>query len=124
MEPNDFYPFRTALVRSLEQDIIGPSHNEEVLDDAPITQYLSGILYPQGALVEGDQDETDEIEGNDAGERNDPAVALANIRYPSSMGLTFSVDSEYTGELIVQASAGRYFQIEPLTEGDPTKPSR
>src|SRR5262249_16713607 len=105
-------PFRTAVLEALERDIVGPYTEDEILDDAPITQYLSGILYPQGQLVEGDQDEADEVESYAAPERNDPAVALANVRYPSSMGITFTEDGGYKGDLILHVMAGRYLQLE------------
>src|SRR5262245_30601267 len=112
LHPTDFYPFRENLLGSLERDLIGPSATDEVLDDAPITQYLSGILYPQGVLIDADQDLTNEIEGEEPSETSDPAVTLANVRYPSSMGLTCSVESDFSGSLIVQARAARYIQID------------
>ena len=44
----------------------------------------------------------------------DPPVAMANTRYPSSMGMTFGVDLERTRAIWVHPSAARY---EP--DGDP-----
>lgn len=111
------YAFRAALVERLEQDLVGPSGGpEEVLDDAPITTYASGILFPSAANqpnLEADVDDQGLAE-SDAGESapDDPAVNLANIRYPSSMGFTFSVDRTTT-TLSVEISAARY---EPLDE--------
>ena len=42
------YAFRDELVKALTRDIIGPESDDEILDDAPITRYIAGILFPQG----------------------------------------------------------------------------
>jgi hypothetical protein len=121
-----YYDFRDRLLGAVEQDLLGPSSVEEVLEDAPITRYVTGILYPGGIAgtnqVDGDSDtvaaseDVDLPEGRDETTYEDPPVAMSHARYPSSMGLTFAVDLDVSTSLVVQASAAMY---EPLAgEGD------
>jgi len=108
------YAFRSALVDALIRDIVGPTSETEELTDPPITQYISGVLYPQSDPVEheiervdADQD-VDEPDDYDEASLPDPPVAMANVKYPSSMGLTFAVNTRVTTSIRIQVSAGRY----------------
>ncbi|MBD7949741.1 helicase-related protein [Oerskovia rustica] len=55
-----------------------------------------------------DDDESDVGTAMDSG--NDPAVALARMRYPSTMGLTFSVAAS-TSSVEVEVSVDRYHEL-------------
>ena len=122
----EHYAFRGDLVSNLVKDLIGPEDPQELLIDPPLTHYLSGILYPQGELTVGDQDESDRADLGEDGEALDPPVALATTRYPSSMGVTFAVDSSFKGEIIIESAAGRYEEVVPTSETSkdtPTEPA-
>ena len=86
------YAFREELSRLLIEDLVGPAGGPvEVLDDAPITRYVAGILYPAGggwntAGMADDAENVDEADGYDEVVNPDPAVAMANVRNPASMG--------------------------------------
>lgn len=111
------YEVRDELIGALERDIVGPREELEVLEDAPFSTYLAGVLYPAelGTPDEAEEvDEEDEAEGGDT-TYTDPPVSLANTRYPSSMGLTFSVDTNRASAISVRISAARY---EPEGKGD------
>ncbi|UQX03987.1 helicase-related protein [Streptomyces sp. RerS4] len=112
------YEVRDALLDALRDDLLGPVGGpEEVLrDDAPITMYPVGVLFPRtrpeqpagsapagtaGAGAEPDEREAarDGLDAVPLGVRRDAeedavdlGVALANVRMPSSIGLTFAVD--------------------------------
>lgn len=117
---NEQYAFRSGLVDRLERDLIGPAGgSEEVISDPPITRYIAGILYPPSAggidAAEDLDDSAVDSEGPDDFGVDDPPVALANIRYPSSMGLTFAVDGA-AAEILVEVTAARYVPLEDSSE--------
>lgn len=116
------YAFRSALVERLERDLVGPSGGpDEVIADPPITRYIAGILYPSvaGALDAAEDVDDAAVSGGAADDFgvDDPPVTLANVRYPSSMGLTFAVDSS-ASEIVVQVRASRYEPQEDASDHD------
>lgn len=104
------YAFRNELVARLERDLIGPTGStEETITDPPITKYVVGILFPQSQESVADANALDdEPESRQPGDVPDPAVTMANVRYPSSMGLTFSVDVTIADSILVEVEAARY----------------
>jgi hypothetical protein len=85
--------------------------NAEVISDAPITKYIAGILYPRSAdPIEAEQD-IDMADDDGESVVADPPVAMANVRYPSSAGLTFTVDRSRTKTIAVSARAARYIPM-------------
>lgn len=108
------YGFRSELVGHLRRDLVGPGSEEEVISDPPVTRYAAGVLYPQDAgTIDAEQD-VDTADDGDEAAFGDPPVAMANTRYPSSMGMTFGVDLERAQTISLHPSAARY---EP--DGDP-----
>ncbi|WP_219515145.1 helicase-related protein [Nonomuraea ceibae] len=110
MSFNKHYAFRDELVTQLERDLIGPASSPtEVIADPPITKYAAGILFPQSDDSVGDDKALDEeLESRHPSDAPDPAVTMANVRYPSSMGMTFSVDVTKAESIIVEVEAARY----------------
>jgi hypothetical protein len=109
---NDFYAFRDRLAERLEVELVGPVAPDEILDEAPITRYACGVLFPQATDperqavdLEADIDVADE--DPEAGPDDTP-VAMANSRYPSSLGVTFAVDPNSESEIKVEVTAGWY----------------
>ncbi|MBB5775057.1 helicase-related protein [Nonomuraea jabiensis] len=103
------YVFRDELVARLERDLIGPSSPEEVIVDPPITKYAAGILFPQSDDNVDDDNAPDvELENRHPTDVPDPAVTMANLRYPSSMGMTFSVDTTVADSIVVEVEAACY----------------
>jgi hypothetical protein len=110
------YMFRDELAARLERDLIGPSSPEEVITDPPITKYAAGILFPQSDDNVDDDNAPDlELENRHPTDAPDPAVTMANVRYPSSMGMTFSVDTTAADSIVVEVEAARY--VPAATEG-------
>lgn len=110
----DQYGFREMLLENLRRDLVGPRTEDEVITDPPVTRYAVGVLFPKDAgTIDAEQD-VDTEEGDDEATFGDPPVAMANTRYPSSMGMTFGVDLDRTRSVLIHASAARY---EP--DGDP-----
>lgn len=121
MSIDSYYAFRGMLIERLRRDLLGPATEDEVIDDPPATRYIVGILFPQPAPTgrradpttkyEGripEEQDIDECESGSGEEFDDPPVALANVKYPSSMGLTFAVNSAAVQYLQASVSAARY----------------
>ncbi|MEU5437709.1 helicase-related protein [Streptomyces sp. NPDC020719] len=113
MKFDQHYAFRDELVVRLQEDLVGPADpsSTEQIHDQPITKYAAGILFPQDAAsVEESSPLDEDVEGGrpalDA--VPDPAVAMANVRYPSSMGMTFSVDVGISSMIQLAVTVARY----------------
>ena len=114
---DEYYQFRHQLVDALERDLLGPGSPDEVIADPPITKYIAGVLFPR------DSDRTDPAQnlgedapaaeaGSDDSESWDPAVSMSYVRYPSSMGMTMTVDTTATKLITVTVSGARYVPVE------------
>lgn len=116
------YAFRAELMQRLRRDLIGPDSptDTETIADPPLTRYICGMLYPISADAP-EQDDRDNEAGGDIGdeeEQPDPPVAMANVRYPSSMGMTFAVDTHVCKEIIIRPEAARYEEERSGAEDD------
>lgn len=111
---DDYYDFRKTLVDCLVMDVLGPSSESEVIDDPPITRYVTGILFPSSDASLSPELDVEEDEGYDESALPDPPVSMANRRYPSSMGITFAVSG--SAELRVVTTAARYEEVEESGE--------
>jgi len=117
-----FYAFRESLLEAVERDLAGPSDPFEVISDPPLTKYIVGILYPQ-AQDETRAEQDDDLPDDDSEEfAPDPAIAMANVRYPSSMGITFAIDISVARSISVLVSAGVYVE-EKVADNDKKKHS-
>lgn len=107
-----YYEFRDQVVEALRADLLGPAEAAEILTDLPATQYSVGILFPQSTESDtssGGNFSDEENSQEDYDDHGDDApVALANLRNPSSMGLTFAVDLMTCSQLEVQVEAAKY----------------
>lgn len=111
----DLYDFRDEIVGALRNDLLGPVDAEEIISDPPITRYITGILFPQQSGVIQASDDVGTGDGYDEAAIPDPGVALAHIRYPASMGVTFAVDPKVAPSIVVDAEAAMY---EPVVVPD------
>lgn len=112
----DYYDFREVLVEALRTDLLGPADEHETINDRPSARYICGILYPQNKgniLPEECRDEADQ---DDEDTFSDPPVSLANVRYPSSMGLTCSVAASASSVITIHVRSARYAPVGDHTE--------
>ena len=56
---------REAILARLEEDLVGPGAEDELLRELPTDRYLTGILYPQRTTISADEDE--ELRGGGGG---------------------------------------------------------
>jgi hypothetical protein len=118
---DEHYALRDHLVAELERDLVGPSAPDETIADPPLTTYVAGVLHPvseESIPAEEDRDLSED--DAEAGGAPEPQVALSTVRYPSSLGVTFSVDLARARTLHVQVASAAYVPLsdedEPLTD--------
>lgn len=115
---NDYYNFRGLLVQALRTNLLGPSEECETISDRPSARYTCGILYPQNKGNILPEEYKDEADQDDEYTFSDPPVSLANVRYPSSMGLTCSVDGASASAITVHVKSARYTPADDHTKAD------
>ncbi|SFK75655.1 Helicase conserved C-terminal domain-containing protein [Paenibacillus sp. 1_12] len=89
MDYSKYYEARDVIEKMLEQDLVGPlSDNEIITDIDPIRYYSMGILYPQNYMVHQEEQEKDRLE--DDTESSDKALNMCNSANPSSFAASFT----------------------------------
>lgn len=110
---------RDTLAETVRKDLLGPAGGEEEElhqeEDHVYSRYLVGVLAPRqaceqqpipaGELAELAAGGEDDVEGG----KTDASAPMPSF-FPSSMGLSFSVDAS-TPELLVAANWGRYERV-------------
>lgn len=126
------YQLRTELETAIIKDLLGPvgGETEEITESSVSDRYLVGLLAPQKRLVTQEeaaaQQDTTVIA--DAGSAEEDSTDIItppiNTMFPSSLGLTFCVDSQCHA-ITIQASWGRYEREESQVifkeNGDPIR---
>ena len=87
---------REIFINRLKEDLIGPLKKDEILKVSPESTYLNGILYPSDVNEPDEQDdETDPIvQDSDTYDEIKDRISNNKIRKPSSMGLSFCLNSK------------------------------
>ncbi|MEY9952835.1 helicase-related protein [Leifsonia sp. EB34] len=121
---DEWYEARDRMVEAVIADLMG-SEEDATLTEPPLDRYIVGILHPrsrnkqQEAALFADED-PDDASGSAQDAPDDPGVSIANVRYPSSAGLTVGV-SAGTSRLSFEIRADRYLpdsSRESLQESD------
>jgi len=113
---------RRDLCEALRVDLIGPASDDELLEEPPLDRYVTGILYP--ALAEGnetDPEAQDDVADDDGDRAADPAVAMSNIQYPTSAGVSFAVAPEVE-RIGVKIEAAHYEEVDGGWQRKPVGP--
>lgn len=119
------YAFRDEIVAGLVRDLVGPAEGpDEVITDLPLDRYIAGVLWPADDLLQEEaiaEPDSGEAEENDA---DDSPISQALMRYPTSMGITFSVDLTKATSVQVAVEAARYVPLVDKASGDGARPER
>ncbi|MDQ0991112.1 hypothetical protein QFZ74_002340 [Streptomyces sp. V3I7] len=137
----EHYRVREELVARLRRELLGPDVEagddpvEVLTQDAPITRYPIGVLFPSAADREAErrvsEDAAEEegldeapLLGHDSPEETDGSgePPVSGDRRPSAMGLTFAVAPEICPEIVISARAAVYDPVDP--EGRPVSARR
>ncbi len=76
---------RRLVVERLEKDLVGPDAADEVLENRPSDVYLTGILWPIGDRLGGEDD--DSGTGDEQEDDVPSSPGLAGQQRPCTMGL-------------------------------------
>jgi hypothetical protein len=104
---------RDRLIDALRIELLGPEAPDEVLKQSPNTRYLVGMLAPGGTPL--DPVEDDAMENSEGEEQPDGQVPLAASLDPSSIGISFAVESD-SPPIPVSLRWGRYEKVEKAEE--------
>lgn len=137
----EHYRVREELVARLRRELLGPDVEagddpaEVLTQDAPITRYPIGVLFPRAADRDARRrqqedaaeneglDETPLVGNDNSEEPGDSAEPPASgDRRPSTMGLTFAVAHKESPEIVISARAAVYDPVD--TEGRPVSARR
>ncbi|GAB2952843.1 helicase-related protein [Streptomyces pseudoechinosporeus] len=137
----EHYQVREELVARLRRELLGPDVEagddpvEVLTQDAPITRYLIGALFPQAAGREAQlrlsEDAAEEkgldeapLLGNDSSEEAGGSFEppVPGDRRPSAMGLTFAVAPGISSEIVISARAAVYEPVD--ADGRPVSARR
>lgn len=117
MSRPDYRSVRTDLLRTATALLLGPLEPNEEIASAPVDTYLTGILWPEGEMLDVMEDDQDNGAPNDADGEIDAGVPGYRAVRPCSLGLTFAVDEQAT-VVVSTALTARYVPIErEPTEG-------
>ncbi|MHA7181619.1 helicase-related protein [Arthrobacter sp. MDB2-24] len=106
------YAFRREMVDRLETDLYGPGSQDELITERPLERYVTGVLWPaqDDTYVEA-PDEPESVSAVSGEAAVDSPVANARLTYPSSVGMTVSVDTRLASSLQVSPVAARYAPV-------------
>lgn len=107
----DHSPVRKDLLETATALLVGPLEESEEIASPPVDTYLTGILWPEGEILEAGEDEGDEGSPYDQDGEMDSGVPGYRAGRPCSFGLTFAVD-EGTTVVVSTARTARYYVIE------------
>ncbi len=109
---------RQKIIEALRVDLVGPSSEDEILDENPMFEYLTGMLYPQ-VLADADLLEQ-EIDGDiqhdidcdftpQPDEDDNEPMAATKFKQQSSIGMSFYL-AKSTQSMMVRVSWGDYIK--------------
>lgn len=111
------YAFRREMVDRLVTDLYGPSAPDELITERPLERYVTGVLWPAADETYAEAPDEPESVAAASGEASiDSPVANARLTYPSSVGLTVSVDTRLSSVLLASPRAARYEPIPTVRE--------
>lgn len=112
---------RARMVRKAAALLVGPLGGDEELESAPADTYLTGILWPKGAAVDGADDDGGSESASDEGGGEAGVPGYRSLR-PCSIGITFAVRAG--AEVVVDlGTTARYVAVE-AQESAESKPKR
>ena len=103
------YAVRHEVVDRLISDLFGPDSPDELLSERPLERYVTGVLWPASDAVMAEAADDPQSEATEGGENAaDSPVANALQNFPSSFGLTVSVDLNLATKISVTPRAAKY----------------
>ena len=101
LSPPTHAQIRAELQELILRDLLGPAGGEEEIVDEPYVRdrYILGLLAPKGqSVIPEEQEDLAVTEGDTEEGVVEPPTIRNSTLLPSSLGLTFTVDSSATGD--------------------------
>ena len=102
---------RAELAALASALLMGPLAPDETIESAPVDTYLTGILWPRGAPVDGIDDDSGLDRGSDPASAVEASVPGYRAIRPCSIGITFAVAKEATVKISL-GETSRYVPVE------------
>ena len=110
---------RQKIIEALRKDLVGPLEDDEVLEESPMFEYLTGMLYPQALAdcLEQEQEVDEDVDRSEQDSNytpkpdeddNEPMTATKFIQQ-STIGMSFYIRKE-TADIKVRISWGDYIK--------------
>lgn len=120
---------RKQILEAVKTDLIGPTDREEVLNENPVSSYITGMLFPSDSAIEEDENYNDveftEKRYEDVDQNKTESVMLEDeepepsvtkgFKKPSSLGVSFYIN-ESISSLKASISWGLYHVEKDDTE--------
>ena len=87
MSFNDYYEAKNKILSIIEEDILGPVYEDEIIPELPVSYYIAGRLFPQH--IKKIDDEGNVLVEDDL--LDDEELTLGNTAFPSALGMTFAI---------------------------------
>jgi hypothetical protein len=110
-DPSTQAAVRADLAGAAGALLLGPLSQAEVIESAPADTYLTGILWPRGAPVDGVDDDTGLDSGSEPASGVETSVPGYRAIRPCSIGITFAVARQAVVTISLGETA-RYHQLE------------
>ena len=119
MSNQKYKEIRSEIIKSLKVDLMGPLTEEEILDESPLSSYITGMLYPQMSEYsnEAELENAEFMTGNGGEDNRNYSVSADeeeeieqtrnNFKKQSSAGIRFYVNDSVKN-IRVQISWGEY----------------
>lgn len=110
MKYDIYYEAREILEDLLRKDLLGPVRDDEVISDTkPVDYYVTGMLFPQGMVINQEDLEKNQLE--DDTEDAEQPLNMCYSFYPSSMAISFTVRAGIE-RLVVETAFAWYEPLE------------
>ena len=102
---------RSEIIRISRSLLVGPLVDDETISSPPVDTYVTGILWPEGELLDSmEDDQNDGAPSSEDGE-TDASVPGYRTTRPCSIGLTFTADVDASVLVSLDCTA-RYKPVE------------
>lgn len=118
----DHRPVRSEMVRLAAGLLLGPLQEDEIIPSAPADTYVTGILWPEGEVLDPLEDDQDDgAPSPDDGGAETSIPGYRAVR-PCSLGITFATDADATVTVsLAQTARYRPVEREPAAGGRPER---
>jgi hypothetical protein len=103
---------RESLIRKIREELFGPQSAEEIIEDFPVNNYLTGVLFPSDLEFDAAEDDShNDYSPEEDSDEIDTVPSPSQSLRPSSMGLSCDID-EKCANVTIQVEFGTYTFIE------------